>query len=109
MAGDRGHRSSARPKPVTPLTLGEAPGADSTLIAVPPGPRFRDNFTRASREDSVPKQRVRIAGAVLTHGSRITWLAKAHMMLKSRPHHQTIEIWLGNSLAYRARQDRAAA
>jgi hypothetical protein len=74
MAGDRGHRSSARPKPVTPLTLGEAPGADSTLIAVPPGPRFRDNFTRASREDSVPKQRVRIAGAVLTHASRITWL-----------------------------------
>ena len=35
--------------------------------------------------------------------------AKAHMMLKSRPHHETVEVWLGNSLAYRARKDRAAA
>jgi hypothetical protein len=41
--------------------------------------------------------------------SLIDAIAKAHMMLKSRPHHQTIEVWLGNSLAYRARQDRAAA
>ena len=41
--------------------------------------------------------------------SLIEAIAKAHMMLKSRPHHQTIEVWLGNSLAYRARQDRAAA
>ena len=38
MAGDRNHRSSARPKPVTPL--GESPGADSTLIAVPPARGF---------------------------------------------------------------------
>jgi hypothetical protein len=41
--------------------------------------------------------------------SIIDAIAKAHMMLKVRPHHQTIEVWLGNSLAYRARQDRAAA
>ena len=40
--------------------------------------------------------------------SLIDAIAKAHMMLKSRPP-QTIEVWLGNSLAYRARQDRAAA
>ena len=41
--------------------------------------------------------------------SLIDAIAKAHMMLKVRPHHETIEIWLGNSLAYRARQDRDAA
>jgi hypothetical protein len=48
--------------------------AASSLCVVP---KFRDNFTRASREDSVPKQRVRIAGAVLTHTSRITRLRSA--------------------------------
>jgi len=36
-------------------------------------------------------------------------IAKAHMMMKSRPHHETVEVWLGNTLAYRARKDRAAA
>jgi len=36
-------------------------------------------------------------------------IAKAQMMLKSRPHHETVEVWLGNSLAYRARKDRPAA
>jgi hypothetical protein len=36
-------------------------------------------------------------------------MARAHMLLKSRPHHQAIEVWVGNSLTYRARQDRAAA
>jgi hypothetical protein len=41
--------------------------------------------------------------------SLIDAIAKAHMMLKSRPHHETVEVWRGNSLAYRARQDRAAA
>ena len=41
--------------------------------------------------------------------SLIDAIAKAHMMLKVRPHHETIEIWLGNSLAYRARRDRDAA
>jgi hypothetical protein len=41
--------------------------------------------------------------------SLIDAIAKAHMMLKSRPHHETVEVWLGNSLAYRARKDRAAA
>ena len=41
--------------------------------------------------------------------SLIEAIAKAHMMLKSRPHHATIEVWLGNSIAYRARKDRAAA
>src|SRR5437879_3334667 len=41
--------------------------------------------------------------------SLIDAIAKAHMMLKSRPHHETVEVWLGNSLAYCARKDRAAA
>jgi hypothetical protein len=41
--------------------------------------------------------------------SLIDAIAKAHMMLKARPHHATIEVWLGNSIAYRARNDRAAA
>jgi hypothetical protein len=41
--------------------------------------------------------------------SLIDAIAKAHMMLKSRPHHETVEVWRGNSLAYRARKDRAAA
>ena len=41
--------------------------------------------------------------------SLIDAIAKGHMMLKMRPHHQTIEVWLGSSLTYRARQDRAAA
>ena len=41
--------------------------------------------------------------------SLIDAIAKAHMMLKARPHHETIEVWRGNSLAYRARKDRAAA
>ena len=36
-------------------------------------------------------------------------IAKAHMMMKSRPHHETVEVWLGNTLAYRTRKDRAAA
>ena len=36
-------------------------------------------------------------------------IAKAHMMMKLRPHHETVEVWLGNTLAYRARKDRAAA
>jgi hypothetical protein len=36
-------------------------------------------------------------------------IAKARMMLKSRPHHETVEVWLGNVLAYRARKDRVAA
>ena len=41
--------------------------------------------------------------------SLIDAIAKAHMMLKSRPHRETVEVWLGNSLVYRARKDRAAA
>ena len=41
--------------------------------------------------------------------SLIDAIAKAHMMLKSRSHHETVEVWHGNSLAYRARKDRAAA
>jgi hypothetical protein len=36
---------------------------------------FRDNFTRAKTPP--PKQRVLMAGAVLTHVSRITWLKSA--------------------------------
>lgn len=40
--------------------------------------------------------------------SLVDAVARAHMLLKSRPHHDAIEVWLGNSLAYRARQDRAA-
>ena len=41
--------------------------------------------------------------------SLIDAIAKAHMMLKFRPHHETVEVWLGNNLAYRARKDRIAA
>ena len=41
--------------------------------------------------------------------SLIDAIAEAHMMLKPRPHHETVEVWLGNSLAYRARKDRVAA
>ena len=40
--------------------------------------------------------------------SLVDAVARAHMLLKSRPHHAMVEVWLGNSLAYRARQDRAA-
>ena len=36
-------------------------------------------------------------------------IARAHMMLKQRPHHETVEVWLGNRCAYRARRDQAAA
>ena len=41
--------------------------------------------------------------------SLIDAIAKGHMMLKVRPHHETIEVWLGNSLVYCARRDRDAA
>jgi hypothetical protein len=41
--------------------------------------------------------------------SLIDAIAKAHMMLKSRPHYETVEVWLGNSLAYCARKDHTAA
>ena len=35
-------------------------------------------------------------------------IARAHMMLKQRPHHDAVEVWLGNRCAYRARRDQAA-
>ena len=35
-------------------------------------------------------------------------VAGAHMMLKQRPHHDAVEVWLGNRCAYRARRDQAA-
>jgi hypothetical protein len=41
--------------------------------------------------------------------SLIHAIARAHMLLKARPQHEAIEVWIGNSLAYRARQDPAAA
>jgi hypothetical protein len=41
--------------------------------------------------------------------SLIDAIAKAHMMLKSRPHYETVEVWIGNNLAYCARKDRTAA
>ena len=41
--------------------------------------------------------------------SLIDAIAKAHMMLMSRPHYETVEVWLGNNLAYCARKDRIAA
>ena len=41
--------------------------------------------------------------------SLIDAMARAHMLLKQRPHHQTVEVWLGNRCAYRARRDQAAA
>ena len=36
-------------------------------------------------------------------------IARAHMMLKQRPHHDAVEVWLGNRCAYRGRWDQAAA
>ena len=36
-------------------------------------------------------------------------VARAHMLLKQRPHYETVEVWLGNRCAYRARRDQAAA
>jgi hypothetical protein len=36
-------------------------------------------------------------------------MARAHMLLIQRPHHEAVEVWLGNKCAYRARRDRAAA
>jgi hypothetical protein len=36
-------------------------------------------------------------------------VARAHMMLKQRPHHDAVEVWLGNRCAYRGRRDQAAA
>ena len=41
--------------------------------------------------------------------SLIDAIANAHMMLKAGPHHEAVEVWRGNSLVYRARNDRAAA
>ena len=41
--------------------------------------------------------------------SLVDAMARAHMLLKARPQHETIEVWVGNSLAYRVRRDRAAA
>ena len=41
--------------------------------------------------------------------SLIDAIAKAHMMLTARPHHDAVEVWRGNSLLYRARNDQAAA
>ena len=36
-------------------------------------------------------------------------IARAHMMLKQRPQHDAVEVWLGNRCAYRGRGDRVAA
>ena len=36
-------------------------------------------------------------------------VARAHMLLKQRPHYETVEVWLDNRCAYRARRDQAAA
>jgi hypothetical protein len=41
--------------------------------------------------------------------SLIDAIAKAQMMLKARPHYETVEVWQGNTFAYRARKNRAAA
>jgi hypothetical protein len=41
--------------------------------------------------------------------SLIDAMARAQILLKARPQHETIEVWVGNSRAYRARRDRAAA
>ena len=41
--------------------------------------------------------------------SLIDAIAKAHMMLTARAHHETVEVWLSNRLAYRARRESAAA
>jgi hypothetical protein len=36
-------------------------------------------------------------------------IARAHMMLTQRRHHETVEVWLGNRCAYRARREQSAA
>jgi hypothetical protein len=36
-------------------------------------------------------------------------IARAHMMLMQRMHHEVVEVWLDNKCAYRARRDRTAA
>ena len=41
--------------------------------------------------------------------SLIDAMARAHILLKQRPHHEAVEVWLGNRCAYRARRDQAAA
>ena len=42
-------------------------------------------------------------------GTLLDAIARAHLLLKLRPHHELIEVRLGNRCAYRARRDRAAA
>ena len=41
--------------------------------------------------------------------SLIDAIARAHMLLTQRPHHEAVEVWLGNKCAYSARRDQAAA
>ena len=36
-------------------------------------------------------------------------IEQARAMLRQRSHHESVELWLGNKCAYRARRDRAAA
>jgi len=50
-----------------------------------------------------------VSSEELEVNSLIDAMAKAHMLLKTRPHHPAIEVWLGNRCAYSARQDRSAA
>ena len=49
------------------------------------------------------------ASEEIEFNSLIDAIARAHMLLKQRPHHEAVEVWLGNRCAYRARRDQAAA
>ena len=41
--------------------------------------------------------------------SLIDAMARAHILIKMRPHHPAVEVRLGNRVAYRAQRDRIAA
>jgi hypothetical protein len=50
-----------------------------------------------------------VASEEIEVASLLDAIARAHMLLIQRPHHETVEVWLGNRRAYRARQDQAVA
>jgi hypothetical protein len=50
-----------------------------------------------------------VAGEEIEASSLLDAIARARMMLTQRTHHDTVEVWIGNRCAYRARRDQAAA
>jgi hypothetical protein len=50
-----------------------------------------------------------VASDEMEVASLLDAIARAHMILTQRPHHETVEVWLGNRCAYRAHRDQAAA